>query len=167
MYRNEPAHGWYEASGILSLLMTIILLVMFNKPRWWFRDRNHNLQVSQLFCCLHTVQQWSLCRRGHQKPEWQVCKLLTGVSEGCMKSSTHRAVKFLPPFPPLFWLPLPAAGPAKCPGKCFLTCGLWNNKTEEHKCFYFVRSEQSKSMCSHAADPYELCIQCFHHIIQK
>lgn len=30
----------------------------------------------------------------------------------------------IPLYPPLFWLPQPAAGPAKCPGRCFLTCGL-------------------------------------------
>lgn len=44
--------------------------------------------------------------------------------------------------PLLFWLPPPAAGPAKCPGRCFLTCGLLNYKTEkQHKCYYSAGPE--------------------------
>lgn len=51
-----------------------------------------------------------------------------------MKSSVEGVVECLPLSPLLFWLPLPAVGPAKCPGRCFLTCGLLNDKTEkEHK----------------------------------
>lgn len=60
-----------------------------------------------------------------------------------------RAGECLPLFLLLFWLLPPEAGPAECPGRCFLICGLLKNETEErHKHYYCDGSESRGGMPS-------------------
>lgn len=77
------------------------------------------------------------------KPLWERPSTTGKADEritDCCHWATHeviqqRVIQCLPLSPLLFWLPPSAVVPAECPGRCFLTCDLWNNRTE-HKCYY-------------------------------